>query len=89
MKIKKLAYHLLAIFIGILLSYITHALVEIWYLARMEKLGNQIIWYKHFGVAACALPPYLQYGILALGILGGLILGKWGWAVVYEKKKIS
>ena len=87
MKLKRIIYLIVSICIGILMSYIAHALLEIWQLTKMEEKGYQVAWYDHFGVGVCALPPYLQYGIFVLGILGGLFLGFWGWRIVYVEKR--
>ncbi len=35
----------------------------------------------------CALPTYLSSSILIFGIIFGIILGFWGWKIVYIKSK--
>jgi len=88
MKPRKTIYLIAATVFGIILSYIVLAALEIWYLKDAMATGEDIIWYTSFGMAtgACALPPYLQYGLLILGIASGYLLGRWWWKIIYVEK---
>jgi hypothetical protein len=87
MQYKKTIYLCASTFLGILLSYIVHAAVEIMYLNHALASGQSVKWYSHFGLGSCALPPYIQYGLLAAGIVGGYWLGRWWWRIVYIEKR--
>lgn len=80
---KKIIYHTACVFLGILLSYLVHAVVEIIYLCHNQN----ITWYKHWGVFGCALPPVVQYILLAGGVIGGYFLGRFWWRIVYVEKR--
>ncbi|MBU0707123.1 hypothetical protein KKG41_01990 [Patescibacteria group bacterium] len=80
---KRAIYILLAIILGLVVSIGLHALAEMWYLNWAENTGHEVVWSKYFGLGGCALPIYLQYGLFALGIVGGYLLGRWWWKLVY------
>lgn len=75
--------------LGVLVSYIAHALIEIWYLRWAQDTEREIVWTKHLGFASCALPIWVQYGLLALGLLGGYWSGRTGWRIVYIEHRHS
>lgn len=80
---KKTIYILLATILGILLSTLAHSGIELWYLGWTERTGHDITWTLFFGIGLCAFPPWLQYGLLILGAVGGFLLGRWWWRLVY------
>lgn len=80
---KRPLYFALTTFLGVLLSYVVHAIIEILYLAWAVKNNKPITWTLHFGVGPCALPPVLQYGLVVLGLVGGWFLGQTWWRIVY------
>jgi hypothetical protein len=86
-KIKKIFYIGLTIFLGLLLSFILHALVEVLYLnyAFANNLSIQGTYF--LGVGWCALPVWTQYTFPVLGIGGGYFLGLYWWDLVYIKKR--
>jgi hypothetical protein len=86
MKTKKIIYLIATTFLGILLSLIIHGLLEILYLKILIDRGSQINWTSYFGFKSCALPIYLQIGLLLVGVIGGFFLGIFWWRKVYEKK---
>lgn len=79
---KKAVYLLATTILGVLLSFIIHAFIEISYLSWAEKRGILVPFYGN-----CALPPVLQIGLLLLGIMGGFFLGRFWWRKVYVEKK--
>lgn len=82
-------YLTLSAVLGILLSFIAHALLELWYLASAESAGTiaSIVWTKHFGLGSCALPLSLQYGLFIVGLVGGFLLGRVWWRWVYVERR--
>ncbi len=80
---KKATYITLATILGVLLSYVMHSALEIWYLRILTAHNYTITWYQHFGVGSCALPPLVQYGLLLVGLVGGWLLGHMWWKIVY------
>ena len=81
MKLKKIIYLLLSVELGLILSFLIHALVEIIYLKNTDSAA--VDWHSVLGKGACALPVWLQIGLLVLGIVGGYLLGRWWWRIVY------
>ncbi len=83
MKAKKTLYLICSTVLGIILSFIAHAAIEIVHL----RTADNITWYKHFGIASCALYPAIAYGLLIIGIIGGFLLGLFWWRIVYIEKR--
>ncbi|MCH7491969.1 hypothetical protein IID19_00045 [Patescibacteria group bacterium] len=83
MRVKKMIYISLSSLLGIMISYIFHAAIEISYINSTDVTK----WYKHLGVGSCALPPYIQYGLLAIGAVGGVMVGFHWWRIVYIEKR--
>ena len=71
--------------LGVILSYIIHAGVELLYL-KVVGFEN-VTWYMHWGFAPCSLHPVVAYALPVLGIVGGYFLGKFWWQIVYVEKK--
>jgi hypothetical protein len=86
-KIKKIFYIILTIFLGLLLSFIVHALAEVIYLNYAFKNELEIQASYFLGVGWCALPILVQYTFPVLGIAGGYFLGIYWWDLVYIKRK--
>ena len=84
---KRPVYIALATVLGLLLSYLAHALIESSYLSYAEKNSLTVTWSMHFGLGSCALPPILQYGLFAAGLFGGFFLGRFWWRIVYVTGK--
>ncbi len=80
-KIKKIAYLAAAIILGLLLSFLLHAFIEIKYLAWAQ---NQSLAVKYYG--GCFLPPWLQITLWVLGLVGGYFLGRWWWQKLYIER---
>jgi len=81
---KKTVYVILALVLGLLLSFILHAALEIGYIVYAARAGITLVPYLN---GSCFLPPVLALGMAVLGILGGLGLGFWWWDLVYVKKR--
>jgi hypothetical protein len=86
MQTKKTIYILLTMFLGLLLAEIVHWLLEIWLVNAMLSHGQTPVQYVFLGTH-CFLPPYLQFGLLALGFFGGYFLGQAWWRIVYVEHR--
>lgn len=82
---KKTFYIIFTSILGLLLSFIIHAMVEIIYLNYAQKNNLIITWTFVFDQKACALPLWLIYLLLVLGIIFGIWLGFFWWKKVYKK----
>jgi hypothetical protein len=60
------------------LSFIAHAIIEINYLNFIQSQGRVAVFYY-----GCALPPALNFGLLLLGAIGGFLLGRFWWRLIY------
>lgn len=80
-KLKHAVYLIASTILGILLSFIAHAVIEISYLRWAEKQGIAVTFYH-----GCALLPTLQIALLLFGTIGGFLLGQVWWRMVYIKK---
>lgn len=78
---KHVIYLIAATVLGLLLSFLVHAIIEILYLQSMEKQGIIVILR-----GVCALPWALQYLLWAIGGVGGFILGRFWWRKIYIEK---
>ncbi len=81
-KLKHVVYLISATILGVLLSFIAHALIEMAYLSWAYKNNYAVTFY-----GGCALPWELQIGLVLAGIVGGFLLGRWWWRLVYVEKK--
>jgi len=81
MRLKKIIYLFLSIVLGLILSFLIHALIEIIYLQNVNSAT--VNWHSVLGKGSCALPIWLQIGLPILGIVGGYLLGCWWWRIVY------
>jgi hypothetical protein len=80
-QLKKAIYLSASTILGVLLSFIVHAFIEIRYLRWAESHGRSVIFY-----GGCALPPALRIALLLLGIVGGFLLGRFWWRKVYIER---
>jgi len=71
---KKIVYIILWVFLGLILSFIFHALIEIIYL-NYTKAHNLTLHWTLSG--ACALPLWLIFLLPLLGIIFGKIHRPW------------
>jgi hypothetical protein len=77
-KLKKYAYLLASITLGLLLSLIFQAFIEMAYLGRMAEDGQSVDFYN-----GCALTLWLQASIWLVGAIGGFLLGRFWWRWLY------
>jgi hypothetical protein len=80
-RIKHIAYLAASIILGLLLSLIAHAFIEMNYLGRMGQSGQTVTFY-----GGCALPPIIQAVIWLAGGIGGYFLGQWWWRKLYVER---
>lgn len=83
---KRIIYIAAATILGLLLSLIAHAVIEDTYLNWAMANGKTIVWYSAFGAGLCALPPWLQIGLLLIGAVGGFCLGRLWYRMLYIDK---
>ena len=69
-----------AVFGGLVLSFIAHALIEMAYLRWIEGEGLVAPFY-----GGCTLTPQIQIGLWVAGAVGGYLFGRWGWRRVYTR----
>ena len=84
MNLKKAVYIVLTMVLGLILSFILHAVIEIFYIDYFLDKG--ILVKPSALTSKCYLPSILQIFLVLAGLLGGYFLGKFWWKKVYEKK---
>jgi len=84
MKNKKIIYISLAIFLGVILSFIVHGIVEIIYINSFLK--EDALPKPATLTHLCYLPLFLQVFLLLAGVLGGYFLGNFWWKTACKKK---
>jgi len=85
MNIKKIIYIILTMILGLILSFIFHAAIEICYINHL--LGKGILPEPSSLTHQCYLPSVLQIILLLIGLLGGYFLGHLWWRIVYIERK--
>lgn len=80
-KAKKASYLVASTVLGMLLSFIVHTIVEITYLRYFLSQGWGVNFY-----GSCALYPAIQIGLWVAGALGGFLLGRFWWRLVYVER---
>lgn len=80
-KFKKTVYLAASVVLGLLLSLIAHALIEMAYLGYMAGQGKAVTFYN-----GCALPLAFSIGLFILGGIGGFFLGRFWWRLVYVER---
>lgn len=81
-RAKHVVYLVSTTVLGILLSFLVHAGIEITYLGWADAHQVSVSWYN-----GCALPPIIQILLPALGAIGGFALGRWWWRIVYIEQR--
>lgn len=84
-KIRKIIYVVLFTILGVLVSSVLHAVIEIWY------VGLLIYNFKKFSMGLSWMHLYLLHNLFtavffAAGAAAGFIQGLFWWKVIYEKK---
>ena len=87
-QLKKVVYIFAWVVLGLLLSLLLHAYIEVKYIHWLLSHGKEVQFYGN-----CTLSPALQIAILLLGVVGGFFLGRFFWKKIYvdrawAKKKI-
>ncbi|MBU2236102.1 hypothetical protein KKA01_03520 [Patescibacteria group bacterium] len=82
---KKTLYIILSTVLGIIVSFLFHAIIEYIFIRSTED--SAITWNSSFGIGSCALPEWLQYSLLGIGIVSGIIVGFCWWNIVYIQKR--
>ena len=82
MSLKKAIYLFSATILGVLLSFLAHAFIEMGYLRWAYKTGYAVTFY-----GGCALLPALQAALWVLGVVGGFLLGRYWWKIIYVEKR--
>lgn len=85
MNVKKTIYIILAIILGLFLSFIVHAGIEIFYINHL--LEKEVLPQPSSLTHQCYLPSFLQIILLLAGLLGGYFLGRFWWRKVYIERK--
>ncbi|MBI2610113.1 hypothetical protein HYW53_02965 [Candidatus Giovannonibacteria bacterium] len=80
---KRTIYLIASTLLGLLLSFIAHAVIEIFYIKYALSNGIQLENQTAFGFGYCVLPLWLQALLLAAGLIGGYLLGRCWWRIVY------
>lgn len=82
---KKNVYIFLFVVLGIIFSFLVHAVVEMWYIELLtsdfNRYGLGLSWDQWFIVHHT-----LSVVLLVLGIVIGYFQGKHWWQVIYSKK---
>jgi hypothetical protein len=85
---KKTLYIALFIVLGILLAFIVHGLLEIWYVNRLlenfPKYSLGYTWVQLFRIN-----NYIYMLLFVAGILFGNYQGRFWWRIVYEEKRLD
>jgi len=82
MKAKYVFYLFLSTVLGIVLSFIVHGAIEMFYLDRLQDSGREIVWH-----GGCALPAWLQIGLVLAGAVFGFFIGRRWWRKIYIEHK--
>jgi len=80
-KVKKLVYLSAFVFLGLILSFVAHGIIEMAYLRWADSRQLLVPFY-----GGCALPPLLQTIIWLAGGAGGYFLGRFGWRKIYVER---
>ncbi len=73
MNIRKKAYHILGIIVGLVLSFTLHAIIEVAYINHFLSRG--VVLQPSAINKGCFLPPVLQIALPLAGIIFGYLLG--------------
>ena len=77
-RLKHIVYLSAATLLGLLLSFLVHAFIEMEYLSWAAEQGKAVTFY-----GSCALPTLLQLALWVAGGVGGFYLGRFWWRMVY------
>lgn len=80
-RLKRVAYLFCSVILGVLLSLIAHALIEMSYLSWAGKQNLAVTFYN-----GCVLLPVFQIALVLSGAVGGFFLGRFWWRIVYIER---
>jgi len=80
-RLKHVVYLTATTFLGLILSFMAHAFIEMGYLRWADSEGLLVPFY-----GGCVLPPLTQTTLWVVGALGGFLLGRSWWRKVYIKR---
>jgi hypothetical protein len=80
---KRRIYILLSMFLGLELSFIVHAIFEVWIIKIALANGKALANSHWLGKLYCVLPTWLSWGLALAGLTGGFFLGRAWWRIVY------
>lgn len=80
-NLRKTIYLIASTVLGIFLSYLVHALIEINYLNWAQSQDKIVVFYN-----GCALWPWLQILLWAGGALSGFFLGRFWRRKLYVER---
>lgn len=78
---KKVVYLVASTFLGLILSFIAHAFIELKYLSWAANEGVTVSFY-----GGCALSPIVRIVLLLIGVIGGFLLGRFWWRKIYIER---
>ena len=81
---KRLIYIVSWVVLGLLLSFLAHAFIEITYINFALSRGMVLVDQTAFGRGYCVLPNWLQLLLPVLGAVGGYASGKFFWRVKFK-----
>ena len=84
---KHIMYIVAWIVLGVVLSLIAHAVIEIMYINYALSHGIAPVNYTAFGLGYCTLPQWLQALLLIAGVVVGYWAGIYFWRVIYIEKR--
>ena len=85
MNTKKTVYIILTMILGLILSFIVHAAIEIFYINYL--LEKEVLPQPSSLTHQCYLPLSLQIILLLVGLFCGYFLGHFWWRKVYIERK--
>ncbi|MDD4902152.1 MAG: hypothetical protein PHE24_03370 [Patescibacteria group bacterium] len=84
---KRIIYLISWVVLGLLLSFLAHAAIEIVYINYALAHSLALVNHGAFGHIFCVLPFWLQVSLPVLGIAGGFCAGVFFWRVIYIEKR--
>lgn len=85
-RIKKFAYMVLAVILGLLLGFFVQLFMELVYIKKTMDAGLQLQSSNLFGLNIYMPAPF-AVSILLAGLIVGALIGRWGWNLVYVQRK--
>lgn len=86
MNPKRTVYLILTIVLGLELAAILHSVLESWYFSRFLAANIMPPQYPWL-LFSTYLPPAVTILLGIAGIIGGYLLGRWWWQIVYVEKR--